>query len=91
MSEREVLWNALLASRGASADATDEEIAVEDVDGDVVGEINRADWYRTVVWRPELIAEILEAAETNGAESVRMLLAGCGVALVDRSPPLLAG
>jgi hypothetical protein len=85
-----VLWNALLANRGASADATDEEIAVEDVDGDVVGE-KREDWYRTVVWRPELIAEILQAAETNGTESVRVLLAGCGVALVDRSLPLLAG
>lgn len=32
-------------TRGAWADATDEEIAVEDVDGDVVGEINREDWW----------------------------------------------
>jgi hypothetical protein len=79
----------MLGARGLTADEADEAIAAADVAGEAVGEISRSDWYRTVVWRPELMAEILEAAEVEGAEGVRRLLAGCGVIFVDRSPPLV--
>jgi hypothetical protein len=69
-SSREVLWNALLDARGARAERSDEEIAAEDTEGEVVAEISREDWYRVLVWCPSLMVEVLEAAELHGAQGV---------------------
>jgi hypothetical protein len=86
-SDREQLWNALLLARGMTADESDEAVSALETCGDVVGEISRSDWYRTVVWRPELLVEILEAAENGGAQEVARSLAACGVMLIERPPP----
>ncbi|MDI3312934.1 MAG: hypothetical protein QJR12_01195 [Mycobacterium sp.] len=86
-SERELLWNALLDARGNTAEASDEEVAAEDLGGEPVGEIRRRDWYRLVVWRPSLIVEVLETAEDFGAEVISSLLGQYGVEFVQRQPP----
>lgn len=74
-TSRELLWNALLDVRGQSAESSDEEVAAADVDGEIVAEISRADWYRVLVWCPSLMVELLEAAETYGQGAVNDLLA----------------
>lgn len=87
-SAREELWNRLLDVRGATADDSDEEVAAVDVEGEVVGEVSRSDWYRVVVWRPELVTRLLEAAEAEGAGGVALLLAEIrGVAALGHPPP----
>lgn len=64
----------MLDARGRSADQTDEAVAVVEVDGEVVAEISRRDWYRRLVWRPDLLVQVLEVAESSGADGVSMLL-----------------
>lgn len=86
-SEREHIWNAVLAVRGLTADESDEVLAAADTGGDFLGEISRSDWYRIVVWRPALVVEILEAAESLGAQEVTRVLASCGVDFVEHPPP----
>lgn len=83
---REQLWNSLLDARGTSAAQTDEEVASAETDGELLGEISRADWYRIVVWRPELVANVLEAAEIDGGYAVECLLRRAGVEM-KRPPP----
>ncbi len=63
---REVLWNNLLSARGATADETDRSVATAEVGGEKVCEIKRGDWYGILVWRPGLMLELLEAAESSG-------------------------
>ena len=87
VSDREELWNALLDTRGASADESDEELASRDSGGEVLGEISRSDWYGVMAWRPELLVRVLEAAESGGALAVADLLDGNGVRLIRRPPP----
>ncbi|WP_163694899.1 hypothetical protein [Mycolicibacterium sarraceniae] len=87
VSVREQLWNCLLDVRGETADATDEEVAAADIDGEVVGEVSRADWYRVVVWRPELMTRLLETAEAQGRQGVAMLLSEIGVPVALGHPP----
>ncbi|WP_235675404.1 hypothetical protein [Mycobacteroides abscessus] len=60
---REVLWNVLLESRGASAVASDEEVATEEVHGEELAVSHRAVWYQVLAWRPSLIVDLLESAE----------------------------
>jgi hypothetical protein len=84
---RENLWNVLLVARGMTAEESDEAVAAVDTFGQVVGEISRKDWYRTVVWRPELIVDILEVAETGGVRAISDVLAGYGVAFIEHPPP----
>lgn len=81
-SGREMLWNDLLDSRGRSAEASDEEIAVDEVDAESVGVISRQVWYQVFAWRPGLIVDLLEAAERCGVAAVGVLSqsAGCDVA-----------
>lgn len=83
---REELWNALLNMRGSTARESDEALASRDCDGEVLGEITRADWYRIIVWRPALIVAALEAAERGGAEAVSESLAAVGVSFL-KIPP----
>lgn len=74
---REELWNVLLDARGV--EKTDEEIADEDLGGRTLGEIGRASWYQRMVFRPQWLAEALEAAEAGGGEGVRLWMAKRGV------------
>lgn len=62
-SAREVVWNVLLDSRGASTERADEEVATDGFEGEIVAEIRRADWYCVFTWRPGLVVDLLEAAE----------------------------
>ncbi len=87
VSGRDELWNALLDTRGASADESDEDLAHQDCGGQVLGEIPRADWYRTVVWRPELVGRVLEVAENLGVDGLSAALAAEGVGFVSRLAP----
>jgi len=89
-SAREQLWNKLLDVRGATAEQPDAVVASTHVDGEVVGEIGRADWYRVVVWRPELMTEVLEAAEAAGNAGVDRLLRRVGVVLKHPPPSIRA-
>lgn len=73
-TSRELLWNGLLDARGASAEQRDEDVAVAEVEGEVVAEISRQDWYRLVVWSPSLMVDLLEAAEKHGVLGVKMRL-----------------
>jgi hypothetical protein len=57
-----------------SAEHSDEDVAVAEVEGEVVAEISREDWYRLIVWSPSLMVELLEAAEERGASGVLMRL-----------------
>jgi hypothetical protein len=47
-----------------TADVSDEEVAAEDVGGESLGEIPRADWYQVVMWRPSLIVESCKPLKT---------------------------
>lgn len=80
-------------SRGARAellpdvaDATDQEIAAEEVGGQVLGVIAAPVWRRRVVPVEGLPARVLEAAEAGPAELCRVL-AAAGVTLEERGPP----
>lgn len=87
-SDRENLWNALLVARGMTAEESDEAVVAIEAHGEVVGEISRADWHRAIVWRPELIVEILESAEIAGTQTVWRSLAACGVEFIEHPPPV---
>lgn len=84
---REVLWNALLDARGDGAARSDDEIATEDLDGEVVAQISRDDWYRMLVWCPSLMVAVLEAAEVNGAQGVKERLAERAALVGSGGPP----
>jgi hypothetical protein len=86
-SVREELWNRLLEVRGATAKQSDEEVAAANVGGEVVGEVSRSDWYRVVVWRPELVTGLLEAAEANGRVGVSIVLDEIGIIAALMHPP----
>jgi hypothetical protein len=86
-SAREELWNRLLEVRGATAKQSDEEVAAANVGGEVVGEVSRSDWYRVVVWRPELATRLLEAAEAKGKVGVSIVLTEIGVISALVHPP----
>ncbi len=88
VSDREELWNELLATRGASAEESDEALSDREDGGEVLGEIPRDDWYRIMAWKPELIVLALEAAETGGVDALSDALAVAGVTFVSRPPPL---
>jgi hypothetical protein len=88
-SVREQLWNSLLDVRGATADESDEEVAAAEVGGEVVGEVSRVDWYRVVVWRPELVTRLLEVAESDGRAGVATLLTEVTLTRDQRHPPPL--
>jgi hypothetical protein len=72
-----------------TAEESDEAVAAVETYGEVVGEISRTDWYRAVVWRPELIVDVLEAAEISGAQAISRSLAACWVTFTEHSPLLL--
>ena len=63
--ERHQLWNVVLAARGASSEMTNEELADERADGDVVVTITRNGWYQRMLRHPEWLPELLEAAEVS--------------------------
>lgn len=86
-SRREEMWNRLLDARGATAEESDETVAAIDVEGEIVGEIPRVDWYGIVVWRPELMAKILEIAESEGRGGIAVLLAEVFVMRASGDPP----
>jgi hypothetical protein len=90
VSAREWMWNALLEARGTTSEETDESLAARGIDGETLGEISREDWYRVVVWRPSIVADVIEAAESSGAVGVAEVLAEIGVALKQHPPPWLA-
>ncbi|SKG00735.1 Uncharacterised protein [Mycobacteroides abscessus subsp. massiliense] len=85
-SAREVMWNALLDSRGASAALTNEEVAVDSVEGVTVAEICRNDWYRVFAWRPSLIVGLLEVAECALPASLENMLRTLDVELLSGPP-----
>ncbi len=85
-SEREVLWNSLLSTRGGTAEQSDEAVAATDAGGETVGEISRADWYKVVVWRPELMADLLDMAERGEISDLAEALGAVGATL-KRPPP----
>lgn len=80
-SAREALWNVLLEARGKTAEESDEAVAVAEVEGETVAEIRRADWYRVVVWRPELMTTLLEIAENGTADQMADVLEPLGISL----------
>jgi hypothetical protein len=86
-SKREELWNALLDARGASAEESDEVLAAREVVGETLGEISRTHWYGVIVWRPELVAKILEMAETSGVKGISQALRTYGVPFIRRPAP----
>jgi hypothetical protein len=65
---------------------SDEEIASEEVGGDLLGTVGRNDWYRKVVPVMGRPAAVLEAAEAGPGE-LRRVLAAVGVTLDERGPP----
>lgn len=85
-SKREVLWNTLLSARGCTAEQSDEAVAATDAGGETVGEISRADWYKVVVWRPELMADLLQMAERGDVSELAEALEAVGATL-NRPPP----
>lgn len=87
-TSREVLWNALLDSRGDSSNESDEAVASRDVGGEVLGEISRNDWYRIVVWRPNIWTALLEVSEDEGVQGLQKLCDSNGIEFVPRRPRL---
>lgn len=80
-----VLWNRVLKSRGESSDMTNEEIAAERADGEVVVTISRCGWkdmLRNSAW----LSELLDIVETRPSAAHAWLQAR-GVELVDSFPP----
>ncbi|MBV5246374.1 hypothetical protein KUF57_22820 [Mycolicibacterium sp. PAM1] len=80
-SAREALWNVLLEARGTTAEESDEAVAVAEVEGETVAEICRADWYRVLVWRPELMTALLEIVENGTADQMAEILKPLGISL----------
>ena len=68
-SARESLWNALLDVRGVTAIQGDDAIATVQVDGELICEISRRDWYGVVIWRPRLLVRLLEMVEDESRAS----------------------
>lgn len=62
---RERLWAECMAARGATAVASDEEVASSEVGGEALGWVTRAGWYGRLVWRPRWMWEALETAEES--------------------------
>jgi hypothetical protein len=87
VTRRELLWNALLDARGATADDTDEEVSAADLGGESLGEISYGDWNRVMAWRAELIVQMLEAAELRGTRGVAELCTLHGIDFVAHGPP----
>ncbi|MDM2170984.1 hypothetical protein PP404_06290 [Mycobacteroides abscessus] len=85
-SAREVMWNALLDSRGESAGISDEEVAVEEIVGETVAVISRKTWYQIFAWRPALIVGLLEAAEHGADRSAQSFVKLAEGSAVARSP-----
>jgi hypothetical protein len=65
MEARHHMWNVVLAARGASSQMTNEELADERIDGDVVVTISRKGWYQGMLRHPEWLPELLEAVEVS--------------------------
>lgn len=65
---------------------TDEEIASEEIGGDLLGVVSCRDWFRAIVGVPGRTSAVLDAAE-EGLPQLRALLAALGVALDERGPP----
>jgi hypothetical protein len=87
--ERARLWSLVLASRGDSAVRSNEEVADERLDGEVVVTISRVGWkimLRNSTWLPDL----LDLAECNAA-AVPGWLQARGIEVVDsyRHPSVL--
>lgn len=89
-SKREVLWNTLLSARGCTAEQSDEAVAATDAGGETVGQISRADWYKVVVWRPELMADLLHMAERGDVSELAEALEAVGATLKRPPPPKTA-
>lgn len=81
VSVRDALWNVLLEARGTTAEESDGEVAVAEVEGETVAEIGRTDWYRILVWRPELMATLLEIAERGTTVQMAEALASAGISV----------
>ncbi|WP_188587522.1 hypothetical protein [Gordonia jinhuaensis] len=74
------LWAQIVAARGQTATSDDEAIAATDLNGETLGEISRAGWYRMMVWRPSWLVEALEAAEgDDGASATARWMSDRGV------------
>lgn len=86
-SKREVLWNRLLSERGATAEQSDEAVSATDAGGETLGEISRSDWYRIVVWRPELMSTLLEIVERGDDHCLLKLTQDMGITLHPPSQP----
>ncbi|SLH82312.1 hypothetical protein [Mycobacteroides abscessus] len=85
-SVREIMWNALLDSRGESAEQVDEKVAVEEMKGEIAAEISRSDWYRVLAWRSSLIVELLEAAEQTCSKALEACCRSAGIELHVQPP-----
>lgn len=85
-SKREVLWNTLLSARGWTAEQSDEAVAASEAGGETLGEISRSDWYRAVVWKPQLMADLLQIVEWGQAADLAEALELVGATL-KRPPP----
>lgn len=85
-SDREMLWNDLLDSRGRSAEVSDEEVAVDEIEAESIGVISRQVWYQVFAWHPGLIVDLLDAAERCGSSAVGALWHSL-VSDVDSGPP----
>src|SRR5258708_5455904 len=83
-----LLWNTVLDARGQTSQRSDEDLAAAEVDGEVLGVIDRRDWYQMMVWCPSLMVEVLEAAESAGAQGVEGRLARARESqMFHRGPP----
>ncbi len=73
MEARHQLWNVVLAARGVTSQMTNEELADERIDGDVVVTISRKGWYQGMLRHPEWLPELLEAAEVSADRALEWL------------------
>ncbi|MGB5113101.1 MAG: hypothetical protein WBO08_16395 [Mycobacterium sp.] len=64
---RRTLWNAVLAARGGSAERSNEELADQRLEGEVVVTISRAGW-RVMLRNPTWLPDLLDLAEVNAAD-----------------------
>ncbi|OKH79338.1 hypothetical protein EB75_24950 [Mycobacterium sp. ST-F2] len=63
-SHRQRLWNVVLASRGDSAERSNEELADERQEGEVIVTISRNGW-KSMLRSPAWLAELLDLVEAN--------------------------